>query len=165
MIGTGAGKVTDFLGFTTEAGRANIGAGIDPFTLTDSGEMIDLEALQTAEQTAAIPTIGEAVEAADKTGFFDTATGKFVTDVAGDVLTGVGTGYALSEIQGDPENVGVYGASLGEEQGVNLSPLEIAYSDANIDIRDAYRIPVYGTGDIHGYLKNELLTQPTVGVA
>tara|TARA_R100001015_G_C4629712_1_gene190779 strand:- start:758 stop:1540 length:783 start_codon:yes stop_codon:yes gene_type:complete len=163
MIGTGAGKVSDFIGFTTEAGRANIGAGIDPFTLTDSGQMVDLGALETAEQTAGIPIIGETVQVAEETGRF--AKGTVLGDVIRGTTISAGTGAILQSLQPDPEEIGVVAGRVSDEQGVNLNPLGISRFVSEVDLSDIYPSMYFGTADAsYNMAGQNLYQQPTLGV-
>jgi hypothetical protein len=151
MLGTGAGKVTDFLGVTTEAGRA----GVDPFLATESGKIIDVEALAEAGTGVEIPTISSPS--------LSFAQGTIAGDIARGVGTSVATGAAMQYIQGEPDPVGTPGAGLGEERGINLTPLEVAYAQSGIDMRDIYNNLTFGTAD-PGYLASrypDLYQQPT----
>lgn len=88
--------------------------------------------------------------------------------IAGDVVRGVGTqvltGAAMQYIQGEPDPVGALGDGLGEERGINLSPLEVAYAQAGVDMSNIYNNLTFGTAD-PGFLASSLYQQPTVGVA
>lgn len=76
----------------------------------------------------------------------------------------VGGNYLLHQMtQGDP--VGVSGASIGEEKGIDLSPVNIQYSEYVSNPMDAYKELSFGTGDV-GFLMNQnLFKQDVVGVA
>jgi len=67
---------------------------------------------------------------------------------------------------GDPESIGAFGAGLGEETGTNLTPFEIAYQNAGINITDAYKNLTFGSGDISNYIprETELFRQETIQV-
>ena len=91
------------------------------------------------------------------------AKGSVAGDVVRGVATGVTTGAAMQYIQGDPEAVGALGAGLGEERGINLSPLEVAYAQSGINYKDIYSQLTYGTAD-PGFLASrypELYQQQT----
>ena len=78
---------------------------------------------------------------------------------------GVATGYLMNELT-EEDPVGAYGAGLGEERGLDLTPLEIAYSQANIDINDAYKNLTYGNADTSFlYNTSEFAKSPMIGVA
>jgi hypothetical protein len=90
--------------------------------------------------------------------------------IAGDVVRGVGTqvltGAAMQYIQGEPDLVGTPGAGLGEERGINLSPLEVAYAQAGVDMNSIYNNLTYGTAD-PGFLASrysDLYQQPTLSL-
>tara|TARA_R100000008_G_scaffold61508_2_gene38844 strand:+ start:1827 stop:2606 length:780 start_codon:yes stop_codon:yes gene_type:complete len=97
--------------------------------------------------------------------FWDSGTGKFVSQVGGNVIGGVATGYLMNELT-EEDPVGAYGSGLGEERGLELTPLEIAYSQANIDINDAYKNLTYGNADASFlYNTSEFAKSPMIGVA
>ena len=186
--GTGAGKVTDFLGFTSEAGRLNldkiafdpVNKGYlnietgQPLTPTE-GANLPSSFKDTAQVSGSyLDSSGKIVRAGDKvatdvatdsTGFWSSGTGKFISQVGGNVAGGVATGYLMNEIT-EEDPVGAYGAGLGEERGLDLTPLEIAYSQANIDINDAYKNLTYGNADASFlYNTSEFAKSPMIGVA
>ena len=124
LLGTGAGKLTDALGMGEFTGRA--AADVLPAGVQKVGEEAGKEVAQQS--------------------FFDTTLGKAVVQTGVGLTTSVGSGYLLSKYnQQDP--TGAVGPSLGEEQGLNLSPLQIAYADAGIDMKDIYGQLTYGTAD------------------
>jgi hypothetical protein len=195
-VGTGAGKVTDFLGFTTKSGRL-----VDPTKaveiLEGAGVSKDVIGQMTAQQnldlakayidvqggTGALQaqTLAQATGQALPEGVAATYSPASVTGaattgstagnfaqgtIAGDVIRGVttsvGSGYLMAKLQGDPEQYGAVGAGLGEERGIEMNPLEIAYAQAGVNLNDAYNNLTFGTGDI-GYLSNDLYSQPLTG--
>lgn len=194
-VGTGAGKVTDVLGFTTKSGRlvdptkaVEIleGAGVskDIIGQMSAQQNLDLAkayidvqggtgALQA--QTLAQATgqaLPEGVAATYSPASFtgaatQTATtstlGGVVRDVATGVATSVATGAAMQYIQGEPDPVGALGAGYGEERGINLAPLEVAYAQAGVDMNSIYNNLTFGTAD-PGFLSSNLYQQPTLGV-
>ena len=108
---------------------------------------------------------GGAAKANTSTGFWDSGTGKFIRQVGGNVIGGVATGYIMNELT-EEDPVGAYGSGLGEERGIELTPLEIAYSQANIDINDAYKNLTYGNADASFlYNTSEFAKSPMIGVA
>ena len=127
LLGKGAGKVTDALGMGEFTGRAAQAAtDVLPAGVQKVGE-------ETGKEVA-------------KQSFFDTTLGKAAVQTGIGLTTSVGSGYLLSQYnQQDP--TGAVGPSLGEEQGLNLSPLQIAYADAGIDMKDIYSQLTYGTAD------------------
>lgn len=100
-------------------------------------------------------------ETTEATGFFSTPTGQVVGEVGKNVFTSAATGYIRSELQGEPEPYGSVGYGLGEERGIDLNPLQVAYSQAGVDINSAYENLTFGTGDI-GYLNANLYRQQTL---
>ena len=172
-VGTGAGKVTDFLGFTSEAGRLNLDKiAFDPVNnsylnietgqpLTQS-EISNLPASfkDTAQVSGSyldasgkIVRAGDKVETVKQTGFFDTTAGQFVRDV--------GMSYAESKLQPDPEIPGQYVGYGGDEQSM-LDPLQVSFAQPAVNLNDAYNNLQFGTGDV-GYLASDLYRQETVG--
>ena len=164
MLGTGAGKVTDFLGVTTEAGRQYVPGVSESVGAADVGKVFDaktgveipLEELgtKTAEELAKEATTQTA-------GRF--AQGTIAGDVARGVTTSVATGAAMQYIQGEPDPIGTTGAGLGEERGISLTPLEVAYAQAGVDMKDIYSQLTFGTAD-PGFLASrygDLYQQPT----
>jgi hypothetical protein len=176
-VGTGAGKVTDVLGMGEFTGRAAqaatevVPAGIQQgvgtaqelalSTTPPPAGQINMEAMnfgQPSTTTAAATSTGTG---ASTTGMF--AQGKVLGDVVRGVGTGVLTGAAMQYIQGEPDLVGTPGAGLGEEGGINLAPLEVAYAQSGVDMRDIYSQLTFGTAD-PGYLASrypDLYQQPT----
>tara|TARA_X000001316_G_scaffold12171_2_gene5983 strand:- start:6545 stop:7372 length:828 start_codon:yes stop_codon:yes gene_type:complete len=179
-VGTGAGKVTDVLGMGDFTGRAAqaatevVPAGIQQgvgtaqelalSTTPPPAGQINMEAMnfgQTATTTAAATSTGTAASTA---GTFARGT------IAGDVVRGVGTslatGAAMQYIQGEPDPVGALGAGLGEERGINLAPLEVAYAQAGVDMNSIYNNLTFGTAD-PGFLASrysDLYQQPTLSL-
>ena len=146
-IGTGAGKVTDVLGMGEFTGRAAQAA---------------TEVLPAGVQKVGEETGKEVVK--ETAGMFD--EGKVLGDVVRGVGTGVLTGAAMQYIQGEPDPVGTPGAGLGEERGINLSPLEVAYAQAGVNMKDIYSQLTYGTAD-PGFLASrysDLYQQPTLSL-
>jgi hypothetical protein len=158
-VGTGAGKVTDFLGATTEAGRLGPTEIIEPsysqqLALANTTPTYDPITGQVTKETAS-------AAGSSATSMF--ARGELLGDVARGVGTGVLTGAAMQYIQGEPPAVGALGAGLGEERGINLSPLEVAYAQSGINYKDIYSQLTYGTAD-PGFLASrypELYQQQT----
>ena len=98
-------------------------------------------------------------------GVEDVLKSEFVQDVGKGVLGGVATGYIMNELT-EEDPVGAYGSGLGEERGLELTPLEIAYSQANININDAYKNLTYGNADASFlYNTSEFAKSPMIGVA
>lgn len=164
-IGTGAGKVTDFLGVTTEAGRQYVPGVSESVGAADVGKVFD------AKTGVEIPLDQLGTKTAEELAK-ETATqtaGTFARGtIAGDVIRGVGTsvlsGAAMQYIQGEPDPVGALGAGYGEERGINLAPLEVAYAQAGVDMNSIYNNLTFGTAD-PGFLSSNLYQQPTLGVA
>ena len=158
-LGTGAGKVTDFLGFTSEAGRLGSEAltytpGVsETVSAKDVGKVYDVETgkLLTGEQMAEIG-LGSTPQAAS-TGFFDTGVGQVVRDV--------GLSYVESQLQPEPEISGTYVGYGGDEQSM-LDPLQVSFAQPAVNIGDAYSTLQFGTAD-PGYLATDLYRQETVG--
>ena len=158
-LGTGAGKVTDFLGFTSEAGRLGSEAltytpGVsETVSAKDVGKVYDVETgkLLTGKQMAEIG-LGSTPQTAS-TGFFDTGVGQVVRDV--------GLSYVESQLQPEPEISGTYVGYGGDEQSM-LDPLQVSFAQPAVNIGDAYSTLQFGTAD-PGYLSTDLYRQETVG--
>jgi hypothetical protein len=223
MLGTGAGRVTDFLGVTTEAGRLgpgyaqelalsttaapageiNMGAmdfaggsgtsmqfnpvtgsyemvqapfmpGSNTFPVgaTTQGAVTEEMRKQIASRYITDPLSDEMKKAVADTVLSESTTntasrfaqGSTLGDIARSVGTNVLTGAAMQYIQGEPDPVGAVGYGLGEEKGINLTPLEVAYAQSGINMKDIYNNLTFGTAD-PGFLASNLYQQPTVGVA
>jgi len=134
------------------------------------------------EQVASIDELG-GVETLtsdlEKVGITRNEEGKFTSQASSKVKedaidfasqTAMSTGSSLlnvgiqSQLLGDPRNVGAYGAGLPEEGPANLTPLQVSYQEAGINIADAYRTLSYGPGDIGNY-DTELFKQETIQVS
>lgn len=162
-VGTGAGKLTDVLGMGKFTGREYVPGVSESVGAADVGKVFDAQTgveipldqlgTKTAEELARQTTTQTA-------GTF--AKGTIAGDVVRGVTTGVGTGYVMSKLQGDPEQYGALGAGLGEERGIEMNPLQVAYAQAGVNLNDAYSNLTFGTGDI-GYLANDLYRQPLTG--
>ena len=130
-----------------------------------SGPVAGGEAATPAPATGGGAAGGGAAKANTSTGFWDSGTGEFIRQVGGNVIGGVATGYIMNELT-EEDPVGAYGSGLGEERGIELTPLEIAYSQANIDINDAYKNLTYGNADASFlYNTSEFAKSPMIGVA
>jgi len=163
-VGTGAGKVTDVLGMGKFTGRQYVPGVSKSVGAADVGKVFDaktgveipLEELgtKTAEELAKEATTQTA-------GRF--AQGTIAGDVVRGVTTSVATGAAMQYIQGEPDPIGTVGAGLGEERGISLTPLEVAYAQSGVDMRDIYSQLTFGTAD-PGFLASrygDLYQQPT----
>ena len=101
----------------------------------------------------------------NRTRFFDTRAGNFVSDIGGRVVTNVFTGAAMQSIAGDPEMTGAIGGSGRQEGSSNFDPLRIYAAANNMDIASIYNQPMYGNVDPSSIYGTELYNQQTVGVA
>ena len=186
-LGTGAGKVTDFLGFTSEASRL-----LDPTKAVEilerAGVSKDIIGQMTAQQnldlakayldvqggTGALQaqtlakatgqTLPEGVAATfsplSVTEAVQTSTGFFDTGV-GQVVRDAGLSYVESQLQPEPEISGTYVGYGGDEQSM-LDPLQVSFAQPAVNIGDAYSTLQFGTAD-PGYLATDLYRQETVG--
>jgi hypothetical protein len=158
-VGTGAGKVTDFLGFTSEAGRL----GTAKYTPEQAKTMLsnltddDLARMKEYQPDLYLDLTksagAEATVASQKTGFFGTTAGQFVRDV--------GMSYVESKLQPEQEYPGQL---VGYDSAPSplLDPLQVAYAQPAVNIGDAYSNLQFGTAD-PGYLAANLYRQETVG--
>lgn len=158
-VGTGAGKVTDFLGVTSEAGRLGSEALTYTPGVSDSvgraveGQVYDVKTgkLLTGEQMAEIG-LGAAPQTTS-TGFFGSPAGQFVRDV--------GMSYVESKLQPEPEYPGEF-IGYGSAPSPILDPLQVSFAQPAVNLNDAYSNLQFGTGDV-GYLASDLYRQETVG--
>ena len=161
MLGTGAGKVTEFLGVTTEAGRQYVPGVSESVGAADVGKVFDAKTgVEIPLEELGTKTAEELAKEAATT----STAGQIIGDIARGVGTSVATGAAMQYIQGEPEPVGAVGAGLGEERGINLTPLEVAYAQSGVDLSNIYNNLTFGTAD-PGFLSSSLYQQPTIGVA
>lgn len=169
FLGSTLGKVTDFTGLTSEAGReagrmgykfdSELGRYVAPDTVqaTDVGKIVDVKAGKTLELSELAAKTGEAAaKTVDTTSKL--ARGTVLGDVTRGVITNVGTGMAMQKMQGDPDKVGV-ATGLNLEGDTRLSDLAVAYSEANVrSLEDVYKTNYFGTADV-GFNTNEPLFQ------
>tara|TARA_E500000318_G_scaffold51206_1_gene47928 strand:+ start:387 stop:1145 length:759 start_codon:yes stop_codon:yes gene_type:complete len=148
-VGTGAGKVTDFLGVTSEAGRL----GSEALTYTPGVYDAKTGELLTGEQMAEIG-LGSAPQTTS-TGFFGSPAGQFVRDV--------GMSYVESKLQPEQEYQG-QGREVRYDSAPSplLDPLQVSYAQPAVNLADAYNNLQFGTAD-PGYLATNLYRQETVG--
>ncbi len=164
--GTGAGKVTDFLGFTSEAGRLGTAkytpeqakTMLENLTQDDLARMKEYqpELYQDLTKSAGTELVVE--------GGKQTSAGNFLSNIG----TGLQFAKDAAEVYQDLQDPEVYGrgGSAGRETefGLDMQPLQLAYAQPVVNIADAYSNLSYGTGDI-GYLASDLYRQQTIGVA
>tara|TARA_R100000773_G_C4186729_1_gene94211 strand:- start:13 stop:816 length:804 start_codon:yes stop_codon:yes gene_type:complete len=172
--GTGAGKVTDFLGFTSEAGRLNLDKiAFDP---VNKG-YLNIETGQPLTPTEVANLPSSFKDTAQVSGSYLDSSGKIVRagdkvempEQTGNFLSNIGTGLQFAkdaaEVYQDLQDPEVYGrgGSAGRETefGLDMQPLQLAYAQPVVNIGDAYSNLSYGTGDI-GYLASDLYRQKTI---
>lgn len=92
------------------------------------------------------------------------SAGAFAGNLVGDVVTSVAGGYLAQKFLGQEDGVGAVGPGQGDENALNkLNDVEVAYTNADVDINDAYSNMTYGTADL-GYLSRPLFNQSVLGV-
>lgn len=153
------------------ATAGNVAAGVfKPSTAKATGAAKPVAGTPLTPAGTSEPVVGAVTDVAtdavkESTGFWETGTGEFIRQVGGNVIGGVATGYLANKLT-EEDPVGAYGSGLGEERGLELTPLEIAYSQANIDINDAYKNLTYGNADASFlYNTSEFSKSPMIGVA
>lgn len=87
-----------------------------------------------------------------------------VVSAGGNLLLGAAETAIAQRMQGDPENIGAYGARPETIGASLLDQFQVAYQEAGININDAYRNMTYGSGDINA-IQNELFRQETLRIA
>lgn len=158
-LGTGAGKVTDFLGFTSEAGRLGTAKYTPEQAQTMLSNLTDDDLVRMKEYQPELyldltKSAGvEATVAPQTTGFFGTTAGQFVRDV--------GMSYVESKLQPEPEYPGEF-IGYGSAPSPILDPLQVSFAQPAVNLNDAYSNLQFGTGDV-GYLASDLYRQETVG--
>ena len=166
FLGSTLGKVTDFTGLTSEAGRMGytfdpeLGRYVAPNTIQakDVGKIVDVKTGKTLD-------IGKMAAKTTEAGSTSKlAKGTVIGDVARNVISNVGTGMVMQKIQGDPDNTGVVtGLNLAGEN--HLENLAVAYSDANIkNLEDIYKTNYYGTADVGFNTDGPLFQQETLAI-
>ncbi len=159
FLGSTLGKATDFTGLTSEAGReaGRMGYKFDPklnryvapdtVQATDVGKIVDVKTGKTLELSDIAAKTGEAVvKTADTTSKL--ARGTVLGDITRGVVTNVGTGMVMQQMQGDPKQTGIM-TGLNIQSGKELGNIAVAYSDAGVNsIDDVYNMSndlSYGT--------------------
>jgi hypothetical protein len=147
FLGSTLGKATDFVGLTDEATRlAPPTESIIPETITDPSKVSE----------AAVKT----VDAGSKV-----ARGTVLGDITRGVVTNVGTGMVMQQMQGDPKQTGI-ASGLDIQYGKELGNISVAYSDAGInplsDVYDMSNNLTYGTAS-HNF-NTPMYSGETVGL-
>ena len=172
FLGSTLGKVTDFTGLTSEAGRMGytfdpeLGRYIAPDTIQakDVGKIVDVKTGKTLELSELAAKTGEAAIKTADTGS-KLARGTVLGDVTRGVVTNVGTGMLMTKLEGEPDTIGTpTGLSVtGENQ---LGDLAVAYSEANVgSLEDIYKTNYFGTADIGFNTDEPLFQQETLQIA
>lgn len=157
-LGTGAGKVTDFLGITNEASRLDLKltpemiSGEVPIPQALKGVPIDPSTGLPIPDDVLVKDYGFTPQTTS-TGFFGTTAGQFVRDV--------GMSYVESKLQPEPEYPGEF-IGYGSAPSPILDPLQVSFAQPAVNLNDAYSNLQFGTGDV-GYLASDLYRQETVG--
>jgi hypothetical protein len=87
-----------------------------------------------------------------------------IVNYGSNVLLGAAETAIAQRLQGDPENIGAYGARPETIGASLLEQFQVAYQEAGININDAYKNMTYGSGDINA-IQNELFRQETLRIA
>lgn len=161
FLGSTLGKATDFTGLTSEAGRMGytfdpeLGRYVAPDTIQakDVGKIVDVKTGKTLKLDELAAKTVDAGKTASKL-----ARGTVLGDVTRSVVTNVGTGVVMQNLQPDPDKTGV-ATGLNVESETQLGELAVAYSDAGLNNLDKiYNTNYYGTADV-GFNANEALFQ------
>lgn len=176
FLGSTLGKVTDFTGLTSEAGReaGRMGYKFDPelnryvapdtIQAKDVGKIVDVKTGKTLELGKLAAKTGEAaIKTADTSSKL--ARGTVLGDVTRSIAANVGTGMIMTKLEGEPDTIGTpTGLSVtGENQ---LGDLAVAYSEANVgSLEDIYKTNYFGTADIGFNTDEPLFQQETLKIA
>lgn len=161
FLGSTLGKATDFVGLTDETTRSIAGEfGQGDMFASEAGSLVPKEGATISQ---AITDPSKYAEAAAKTvdagkTASKLARGTVLGDVTRSVVTNVGTGVVMQNLQPDPDKTGV-ATGLNVESETQLGELAVAYSDAGLNNLDKiYNTNYYGTADV-GFNANEALFQ------
>lgn len=164
-VGTGAGKVTDFLGVTSEAGRL----GTAKYTPEQAKTMLsNLTSDDLARMKEYQPELY--LDLTKSAGTEAVAAQATSSNLLGRIGTGIQTGLQFASDVGsvyqqfqDPEMIQQgYAPGQAVEGPSVLDPLQVYYAQPAVNISDAYSNLQYGTAD-PGYLAANLYRQETVG--
>ena len=108
------------------------------------------------EQSSYLARTGEAIK--------ESLSPENLVSAGGNFLLGAAETAIAQRMQGDPENIGAYGARPETIGASLLEQFQVAYQEAGININDAYRNMTYGSGDINA-IQNELFRQETLRIA
>lgn len=162
-LGTGAGKVTDFLGFTSEAGRL----GTAKYTPEQAKTMLsNLTSDDLARMKEYQPELYlDLTKSAGTEAVVAQATS---SNLLGRIGTGIQTGLQFASDVGsvyqqfqDPVQQG-YAPGQAVEGTSVLDPLQVSFAQPAVNLNDAYSNLQFGTGDV-GYLASDLYRQETLG--
>jgi hypothetical protein len=151
FLGSTLGKATDFVGLTDETTRSIVGEfGQGDMFASEAGSLVPKEGA-TISQAITDPSKYAEVAAktvdAGKTAS-KLARGTVLGDVTRGVVTNVGTGVVMQNLQPDPKKTGI-ASGLDIQSGKQLENFGVAYSDAGIntlaDVYDMSNNLTYGT--------------------
>jgi hypothetical protein len=108
------------------------------------------------EQSSYLARTGEAIK--------ESLSPENLVSAGGNFLLGAAETAIAQRMQGDPENIGAYGARPETIGASLLEQFQVAYQEAGININDAYKNMTYGSGDINA-IQNELFRQETLRIA
>ena len=148
FLGSTLGKATDFVGLTDETTRSIVGEfGQGDMFASEAGSLVPKEGATISQ---AITDPSKYAEAAAKT--VDTgsklARGTVLGDITRGVVTNVGTGALMQQMQGDPRKTGI-ASGLDIQSEKQLGNIAVAYRDAGFNsLADVYNMSdnlTYGT--------------------
>ena len=110
------------------------------------------------------PSYLERIGTAAKDKITQAVSPESIVNYGSNVLLGAAETAIAQRLQGDPENIGAYGARPETIGASLLEQFQVAYQEAGININDAYKNMTYGSGDINA-IQNELFRQETLRIA
>ena len=110
------------------------------------------------------PSYLERIGTAAKDKITQAVSPESIVNYGSNVLLGAAETAIAQRLQGDPENIGAYGARPETIGASLLDQFQVAYQEAGININDAYKNMTYGSGDINA-IQNELFRQETLRIA
>ena len=131
-----------------------------PITIASADLQIDP---QPAPIVTEPPSYLERLGTAAKDKITQAVSPESIVNYGSNVLLGAAETAIAQRLQGDPENVGDYGARPETIGASLLDQFQVAYQEAGININDAYKNMTYGSGDINA-IQNELFRQETLRI-
>ena len=150
-LGTGAGKVSDFVGLTTESGRLGADSLLASTTSEISGTqftgMAPTAATQAVAEEAAAASASASASAAASAGASSKKGKRWINwgSVGTNIISSAGSGYVNSLMQEDPSGTAMGGEY---EYGLGKGDIVVYGDDGNLlSFEDAYKGMYYGNAD------------------